>query len=144
MYVRQILKSKGSDVWSTRPDATVLEALEVMAEKDVGALLVLEEGKLVGIFSERDYARKVYLAGKSSADTLVRDVMTPKVLYIGLEQEAEDCLALMTHKHVRHLAVMENEQLVGVISIGDVVKALIDKKEFIIQQLERYITGSER
>ena len=139
--VKDLLAVKGSQVWSIAPDATVFEALRLMAEKEIGALLVLEAGKLVGIISERDYARKVILKGKSSKDTPVKEIMTTKVLYVRPDQTIEECMALMTDKRVRHLPVLDGEQLVGIISIGDVVKALIDEKDFIIQQLEQYITG---
>jgi len=142
MYsVTQILRQKGRQVWSTRPDATVYEALQLMAEKDIGALLVLESGKLAGIFSERDYARKVILLGRSSKDTLVRDIMTERVYYVRPNWTTEDCMALMTEKHIRHLPVLESDKVIGIISIGDVVKALITKQEFVIEQLEHYITG---
>jgi CBS domain-containing protein len=142
MYsVKQILLSKGNQVWSIDPDSTVYEALQHMAEKDIGALLVLKSGKLVGIFSERDYARKVILRGRSSKDTRVGEIMTEKVIYVRPSQTTEECMALMTEKHIRHLPVMEDNTLVGVISIGDVVKAIISKQEFVIEQLEHYITG---
>lgn len=139
--VSQCLQSKGHKVWSVGSDTSVYEALELMAEKDIGALLVVDEGKLVGIFSERDYARKVILYGKSSRETLVGEIMTPKVYYVHPDQSLEDCMALMTEKHVRHLPVLDGERLVGVISIGDVVKAIISEQKFVIEQLENYITG---
>lgn len=112
-----------------------------MAEKEIGALLVIEDGELIGIISERDYARKVILKGKTSVDTPVREIMTSKVIYVLAEQSIEDCMALMTEKHIRHLPVYTGDQLVGVISIGDVVKAVISQQEFVIEQLEKYITG---
>jgi len=139
--VAQLLRTKGHQVLSVPPDIPVFEALEVMAEKNVGALLVLEGERLVGIFSERDYARKVILKGKASKETPVREIMSSHVLYIRPEQTIEDCMALMTDKRVRHLPVMEAEKLVGVISIGDVVKAVIAEQEFMIEQLQNYITG---
>lgn len=139
--VSQCLQTKGHTVWSVESDRSVYEALQLMAEKDIGALLVVDEGKLVGIFSERDYARKVILHGKSSKETLVGEIMTPKVYYVHPEQSLEDCMALMTEKHVRHLPVLDGERLVGVISIGDVVKAIISEQKFVIEQLENYITG---
>lgn len=139
--VRQCLQSKGGEIWSIHPDISVYEALEMMAEKDIGALLVLDGEKLVGIFSERDYARKVILQGKSSRDTWVSEIMTPKVVYVRPEQTIEECMALMTDKHIRHLPVLDGERLVGVISIGDVVKAIISEQKFVITQLEHYITG---
>jgi len=139
--VAQVLRTKGHKILSVAPDIPVFEALEVMAEKNVGALLVLEGERLVGIFSERDYARKVILKGKASKETPVREIMSSHVLYIRPEQTIEDCMALMTDKRVRHLPVMEAEKLVGVISIGDVVKAVIAEQEFMIEQLQNYITG---
>jgi len=139
--VAQLLRTKWHQVLSVPPDIPVFEALEVMAEKNVGALLVLEGERLVGIFSERDYARKVILKGKASKETPVREIMSSHVLYIRPEQTIEDCMALMTDKRVRHLPVMEAEKLVGVISIGDVVKAVIAEQEFMIEQLQNYITG---
>ncbi len=113
-----------------------------MAEKDVGALLVLKDGKLVGIFSERDYARKVILEGKSSKNTPVAEIMTSQVYYVKSDQSIEDCMAMMTEKRIRHLPVIESGELIGVVSIGDIVKAIIDEQEFIIEQLENYITGT--
>ena len=139
--VAQLLRTKGHGVLSVSPEISVFEALQVMAEKNVGALLVLEGERLVGVFSERDYARKVILKGKSSKDTPVREIMSSHVLYVRPEQTIEDCMALMTDKRVRHLPVLEHGQLVGVISIGDVVKALIAEQQFIIEQLQNYITG---
>src|SRR5207244_3585543 len=139
--VTQLLRTKGQQVLSVSPDMPVFEALEVMADKNVGALLVVEGERLVGVFSERDYARKVILKGKSSKDTPVQDIMSSHVLYVRPEQTIEDCMALMTDKHVRHLPVLDQGKLVGVISIGDVVKALIDEQQFIIEQLQNYITG---
>lgn len=139
--VSQLLQGKGTQVWAIGPDTLVIEALKLMAEKEVGALVVLEEDQVVGIVSERDYARKVALQGKSSLTTPVREIMTEKVVYIRPEQTVNDCMALMTNKRVRHLPVMEGDRLAGVISIGDVVKAVISEQEFIISQLENYITG---
>ncbi|HHX65932.1 MAG TPA: CBS domain-containing protein [Chloroflexi bacterium] len=140
--VRQLLDSKGYNVWSIRPDATVYEALKLMADKNVGAVLVIDEqDHLVGVLSERDYARKVILQGRFSQDTLVRDIMTDRVVYVRPEQRLEDCMALMTDKRIRHLPVMEDGKLLGVVSIGDVVKTIISEQEFVIEQLENYITG---
>ncbi|OGC01055.1 hypothetical protein A2V82_00550 [candidate division KSB1 bacterium RBG_16_48_16] len=139
--VREILEAKGRQVWFIGPESTVYEALRLMDKADVGALVVIEKEQVVGIISERDYARKVVLKGKSSKDTPVREVMTPKVVYVRPDETSEDCMALMSDKHVRHLPVIENEELVGVISIGDVVKATIADKEFIIEQLTNYISG---
>ena len=139
--VMQLLRTKGQQVLSVSPDMPVFEALGVMADKNVGALLVVEGERLVGVFSERDYARKVILKGKSSKDTPVQEIMSSHVLYVRPEQTIEDCMALMTDKRVRHLPVMEEGRVVGVISIGDVVKAIIAEQEFIIEQLQNYITG---
>jgi CBS domain-containing protein len=140
--VSQLLRSKGSAIWSVSPATTVYEALQLMAEKDVGALLVLDEGKLAGILSERDYARKIVLKGKSSRETAVREIMTERVVCVRPDQTVEDCMALMTNKHIRHLPVLQDNDLAGVISIGDVVKAIISEQEFVIEQLENYITGA--
>ena len=140
-HVEQLLKTKGNEIWSIPPQATVYEALQIMSEKDVGALLVLDKGSLVGIFSERDYARKLILKGRFSKDTTVGELMTREVLYIESQSTIEHCMALMTVKHVRHLPVLENERLIGIVTIGDVVKQIISDQEFTIQQLERYIKG---
>jgi CBS domain-containing protein len=140
--VSQLLLLKGSQVWATTPESSVYDALQVMAEKNVGALLVFEAKALVGIFSERDYARKVALRGKTSMDTPVGEIMTTRVYWVRPDQTLDDCMALMTDKRIRHLPVMENERVVGVISIGDVVKVIISEQEFIIEQLENYIQGS--
>jgi CBS domain-containing protein len=139
--VRDLLKQKGRDIWSVAPDSTVYDALALMAEKNIGALLVREAGRPVGIFSERDYARQVILKGKTSRDTLVRDVMTSKVVFVRPEQSIEECMALMTDKRFRHLPVLEEGQLAGILSIGDVVKALISEKDFLIEQLANYISS---
>jgi CBS domain-containing protein len=140
--VRDMLRTKGHRVWSVAPDATVYDALKLMAEKNVGAVLVTEGNRLVGILSERDYARKVDLYGKTSRDTLVREIMTARVMYVRPEESAEECMALMTDKRVRHLPVMEGGEVIGVVSIGDVVKSIISEQGFLIEQLERYITGT--
>ena len=139
--VTQLLRGKGHEVLSVSPEASVFEALKVMAEKNVGALLVVEGERLVGVFSERDYARKVILKGKASKEIPVREIMTSHILYVRPEQTIEDCMALMTDKRVRHLPVLEEERLAGVISIGDVVKAIIAEQDFMIEQLQNYITG---
>lgn len=139
--VRQVLKNKGYEIWSVAPQSTVYEALQVMSEKDVGALLVVDEGNLVGIFSERDYARKLILKGRFSKDTTVTELMTHEVLYVEPQSTIEDCMALMTAKHIRHLPVFEKERLIGIVTIGDVVKQIISHQEFTIQQLGTYITG---
>ena len=139
--VRDILETKGHDVWSIAPSALVYDAMKLMADKEIGALLVLEGAKLAGIVSERDYARKIILQGRSSLTTEVREIMTSRVVYVEPERNIEECMALMTDKRIRHLPVVEAGQLCGVISIGDLVKAIIAEQQFIIQQLERYITG---
>ena len=139
--VKELVEQKGADVWSVRPDVTVFETLELMASKEIGAVLVFDGERLVGMFSERDYARQVILKGKASKDTPVRDVMTARVTYVRPEQTVEDCMALMTDKRVRHLPVLDEGRVIGVISIGDVVKAVISEKQFIIEQLENYITS---
>ena len=139
--VREILQDKGNQVWTIDPDKTVFDALTLMAAKEIGALVVVEDGSICGMVSERDYARKVILKGKFSRDTLVRDIMTSKVVYVSPENRIEECMALMTDKIVRHLPVMENDELTGIVSIGDVVKSVISDQEFIISQLESYIMG---
>lgn len=141
MKVSQILADKGSDTWSIGPEATVFEALELMAEKRIGALLVIEKDRLVGILSERDYARKVILLGRGSRKTPVRDIMSSDPCCIRPEQTVDDAMALMTDKRIRHLPVVSEEALAGIITIGDLVKAKIADQEFVIQQLENYITG---
>ena len=138
--IGQLLESKGYDIWSIAPQAPTYEALQIMSEKDVGALLVIDdEGKLVGIFSERDYARKVILKGKSSKDTTVGELMTDVVFSIDPQDTIQDCMALMTTKRIRHLPVIKNERLIGIVTIGDVVNYIISSQELTIQQLERYI-----
>ena len=137
--VGQMLEEKGQELLSISPDATVFEALQRMADANVGALVVLDGEKLAGIFSERDYARKVILVGKSSKETGVREIMTDKVLCVSLERTVEQCMALMTAKRIRHLPVLDHKKVVGVISIGDVVKEMISEQQFIISQLESYI-----
>jgi len=141
MTVNQLLKSKGSAVWSVTPETSVFEALRVMAERNVGALVVLERGELRGIFSERDYARKVILHGKSSKDMPVCEIMTEKVDCVSPSNSVRECMARMTDKHIRHLPVVDGGPVVGLISIGDVVKAIISDQEFMIEQLESYIAG---
>ncbi len=140
--IRQLLERKGSEVWSTSPDSSVYEALQLLAEKDVGALLVLQDGELVGIVSERDYARKVVLHGMTSMKTPVKEIMTEEVITVGPGITVEEAMTLMTDKHIRHLPVVEGERIVGVVSIGDLVKAIIADQEFTIGQLENYISGT--
>ncbi|UCH10115.1 MAG: CBS domain-containing protein [Fidelibacterota bacterium] len=140
MYtVRDILRSKGTDIWSITPEATAYEALQIMSDKDVGALLVIDEGKLVGIFSERDYARKVILRGRYSKETPVSELMTSEVSSIDPASTIKDCMALMTAKRIRHLPVMDHDRLIGIITTGDVVSQIISDQDLTIQQLERYI-----
>lgn len=137
---RDLLKSKRVDsIISVNPNATVLEAIKVMAQSNVGALLVMQDGKIAGIISERDIVRKVDILGKTSATAKVSEIMTEKVLYVHAIQPIEECMALMTEKRIRHLPVLESDQLIGVISIGDVLRNAIEEREFIISQLEHYI-----
>ena len=140
--VAYILKSKAdAGVYSIAPAASVFDALKLMAEKNIGSLLVIEGDAIVGIVTERDYARKVALLGRSSPLTQVREVMTAAVMFVGPEQTSDHCMALMTGHRLRHLPVVEDGKLLGVISIGDLVKDIISEQQFIIEQLERYITG---
>lgn len=139
--VRDILKAKGHDVWCVSSGATVLEALQLMAEKEVGALVVVDDPNPVGIISERDYARKVILHGRTSPTTLVKEIMNSPVVYTHPNQAIEECMAIMTDKRIRHLPVLEEGKLLGIISIGDLVKTIIADQKFTIEQLERYITG---
>ena len=142
--VRQILDSKGNAVHTIAPDAQVYQALQEMADRDVGALVVVKDDEVKGIVSERDYARKVILRGKFSKDIPVHEVMTDKVVCVDPDQTVEACMALMTEMRVRHLPVLENGRLAGLISIGDVVRAVIDDQKFKIDELEHYITGTPR
>ncbi len=142
--VRQLVHDKGVAVYTVSPDETVFRALELMAEHDVGALVVAEERRVVGVFSERDYARKVILLGRGSRDLAVREVMTGQVITIGPEQTVADCMRLMTDHRVRHLPVVEDGRLAGIVSIGDVVKAVMSEQEFLIEQLQEYISGGLR
>ncbi len=139
--VKYILDSKGNDIWQITSDDSVLNAIKMMAEKKVGALLVIDNKKLSGIVSERDYARKVILQGRSSEKTPVKDIMTAKVISANPMQTVEECMELMTDHRIRHLPVLDGEKIVGVLSIGDLVKAIIDEQHFTIKQLEMYITG---
>lgn len=139
--VRHLLDRKGRRVHSIRPDASVFDALKIMAEKNIGSLVVLEDEKLVGIITERIYAREIALKGRTSAQTLVRDVMSTNVICVQPDQTVEECMAVMTKKTVRHLPVVEHGQIVGIVSIGDMVNSIIRDQEFIIDQLEHYIQG---
>jgi CBS domain-containing protein len=140
--IQDLLASKGSEVWSLGPSHSVYQAIEMMALKGVGALTVLsDEGQLIGIISERDYARKVILQGKSSKSTKVSEIMTREVIYVDPENRVEECMALMTAKRVRHLPVLLGGKLVGMVSVGDLVKSIIDEQSTTIDQLERYIKG---
>lgn len=141
--IAQILKLKGSDVWSVSPDESIYEALKIMADKGVGALVVMEEGKVVGIFSERDHARKVDLEGRCSHRAFVRQVMSEDVCYICPQATVDEAMAIMTDNRCRHLPVLEDEKLVGLASIGDLVKASLDEKDFVINQLKKYIKGDQ-
>jgi CBS domain-containing protein len=141
--VRRIMMSKGGAVWSVSPRATAYEALQLMAKKDIGALPVINDGQLVGVFSERDYARKVILKGKSSKETTVGELMTKPVFYVTPDRTIEDCMALMTAIRGRHLPVIEDGRVVGVVSIGDVVNTIITEQKVVIRDLEKYITGQD-
>ena len=139
--IREMLEKKGNKVWSVTPGTSVYEALSLMAQKSIGAVLAVEDGVLKGIMSERDYARKIILKGKSSKEVPVSEIMSAKVVYIDIDTDIEECMALMISKRIRHIPVYENGKLEGIISIGDVVNALIDEKEVVINELENYITG---
>jgi CBS domain-containing protein len=139
--VQQLLESKTHRLLTVAPDTTVFDALKLMAEKDIGALMVLDGDKLAGIFSERDYARKVILHGKASRETSVREIMTSKVVCVRPNNTVDECMALMTDKRIRHLPVVDDKRVIGVISIGDVVKEMLAEQQFIIEQLEHYIAG---
>jgi CBS domain-containing protein len=139
--VGDILRAKGSEIYSISPDATVYEALSRMAEKNVGAMLVFEGSDLIGLISERDYSRKTILKGRFSKETAVREIMTTEVISVHPDDDIEECMELFTDKRVRHLPVVEEGKVVGLVSIGDIVKSVIDYKEFIIEELENYIKG---
>ncbi|MBU2444285.1 MAG: CBS domain-containing protein [Bacteroidetes bacterium] len=140
--VKHILEKKGNQVYSISPDQTVFEALNFMSEKGIGALLVMESDKVLGIMSERDYARKVILHGKSSKELKVGEIMSENVLCVDINNSIDECMAVMNSKRVRHLPVVENGKLTGILSIGDIVNAVIEDKEFTINQLTNYITGN--
>jgi CBS domain-containing protein len=138
--VQRLLQNKGDAVWSIPPEASVFEAIQLMADKRVGALMVVDRNELVGVISERDYAREIVLKDRASRDTPVSAIMTQRVLYVRPQQTLEECMALMTEKNLRHLPVLDDGKLIGVISMRDVVKDLIAEKEFLIEQLENYIS----
>lgn len=139
--IRHVLSGKGREVCHIHPDASVLDALKLMAERNIGALVVLDDETLVGIVSERDYARKIVLKGKTSPGTPVRDIMSTRVVCATLDQSVDECLAVMTAKAVRHLPVLDHKKLVGIVSIGDLVKCVIADQKFTIEQLEHYVQG---
>ena len=136
-----LLDTKGREIWSIEPRATAFKALETMAQRNIGAILVVDGEKFVGIFSERDYARKVILKGKSSKETTVGELMTQEVFYASPEDTLEESMALMTAKHIRHMPVLKDNQLIGMVTLGDVVKQIISEQQFTIKELEKYISG---
>jgi CBS domain-containing protein len=140
--VRNILEKKGTAAWSVEPETLVFDALTLMAEKNIGALLVTKDNALIGIFSERDYARKVALKGNTSHSAAVKEIMTGNVISVTPDQSIDDCMDIMTLKHIRHLPVLDNGKLIGMVSIGDVVKEMVSEREQTIEQLKNYITGA--
>ena len=141
--VRHILDHKGHQVWSVHPGDTVYDAIKMMADKDVGALMVLDAGKIVGIVTEQDYARNVFLKGRASPQTLVGEIMGRDVIFVEPDKSIEECMAIMSAKRVRHLPVISGGELLGIVSIGDLVKSIISDREFVIEQLEHYIRGAK-
>jgi CBS domain-containing protein len=139
--ISEILNSKGNNVWSTSPDSTVFDAIQFMADKNIGALLVIENNKLIGILTERDYTRKVALKGKSSKQTAVREILSGQIIHVTPDHTIEECMRLMTDHRVRHLPVLHNEKICGVVSIGDLVNWIISAQTSTIQQLQTYISG---
>jgi len=139
--IRTLLKKKGYDVWSIAPDASVYDAIHLMAEKAVGALIVMDGPKLVGVISERDYARKIILEGRSSENTKISEIMSSEVITTGPDNKIEECMAIMTERRIRHLPVLDGNEVLGVISLGDLVKYIIAEQQFVIEQMERYING---
>jgi CBS domain-containing protein len=140
--VRDVLRQKGHAVHSIGPDASVRDAVRIMAEHNIGALTVMDDGQLAGVITERDYARKIVLKGRASASTLVKEIMSGRVIVVGPDQRVEECMAVMTARAVRHLPVIDNGRLVGIVSIGDMVKSIIADQKFFIEQLEHYIQGA--
>jgi CBS domain-containing protein len=136
----EILRYKGDEVWSIQSERTVFDAIQMMADKRIGALLVIDDDKLLGIFTERDYARKVALEGRSSSESLVRDIMSHKVLCARPEQTVQECMALMSDKRARHLPIVDHKKVIGIVSIGDLVKSIIAEQKFEIERLQYYIT----
>ncbi|MEW8029332.1 MAG: CBS domain-containing protein [Candidatus Thiodiazotropha sp.] len=141
LTVNQLLQRKGYDIETIDSNASVFEALKLMADKEIGSLVVMEDTKIVGLFSERDYARNIILKGRTSKETQVNEIMGSQVLVVNPEQTTEECMAIMTEKRIRHLPVMKDNELVGIISIGDLVKAIIEEQQFVIEQLVRYISS---
>lgn len=139
--VNQLLQRKGHGVETIEPNASVFDALKLMAEKGIGSLVVTENEKVAGLFSERDYARNIILKGRASKETQVKEIMTSQVVVINPGQTPEECMAIMTEKRIRHLPVMQDDKLIGIISIGDLVKAIIEEQQFVIEQLVSYING---
>lgn len=139
--IQTLLKKKGYDVWSIAPDASVYDAIHLMAEKGVGALIVMDGPNLVGVISERDYARKIILEGRSSENTKISEIMSSEVITVGPDNKIEECMAMMTERRIRHLPVLDGDEVLGVISLGDLVKYIIAEQQFVIEQMERYING---
>ncbi|WP_316364319.1 CBS domain-containing protein [Candidatus Thiodiazotropha sp. CDECU1] len=139
--VNQLLQRKGHGVETIEPNASVFDALKLMADKGIGSLVVIENEKVAGLFSERDYARNIILKGRTSKETQVKEIMTSQVVVINPRQTPEECMAIMTEKRIRHLPVMQDDELIGIISIGDLVKAIIEEQQFVIEQLVSYING---
>ena len=142
--LRDIIQRKGGDVYSVDPEASVLEAIKLMADKNTGAVMVMEKGRVAGILSERDCVRRVELHGRTARDTQVKDIMTTKVVYAQASQTLEECVAIMIDKNIRHLPVFEGDELIGLISARDALKEMVDQQKFVISQLEHYITGGGR
>ncbi|MBW9274055.1 MAG: CBS domain-containing protein [Candidatus Thiodiazotropha sp. (ex. Lucinisca nassula)] len=141
LTVNQLLQRKGYNIETIDPNASVFEALQSMADKEIGSLVVMKDKKIVGLFSERDYARNIILKGRTSKETRVKEIMSSQVLVVNPEQTTEECMAIMTEKRIRHLPVMKDNELVGIISIGDLVKAIIEEQQFVIEQLVSYISS---